>query len=61
MKTITVEVTPDGQVKIEATGFVGNACEKATAALEQALGIPGKRNPKKEFYAQELGSQKQGS
>lgn len=38
MKTILVDISPEGEVKIDAIGFTGNACEKATAALLAALG-----------------------
>lgn len=51
MKTITVQIDPQGQVKIEATGFVGNACEKATAEIEKALGLPSAKKKKPEYYA----------
>lgn len=51
MKTITVEVKEDGSVKIEAAGFTGSACEKATEAIEKALGTPsGPRTKKPEYY-----------
>lgn len=50
MKQIIVEVKETGEVRIEATGFTGSACEKATAEIERALGIPGKRNKKPEYY-----------
>jgi len=51
MKTITVEIKEDGQVRIEAAGFTGSACEKATEAIEKALGVPsGNRNKKPEYY-----------
>jgi hypothetical protein len=48
---IEIECREDGSVKIEALGFEGNACEKATAAIEKALG--GKetgRAKKPEFF-----------
>jgi hypothetical protein len=50
MKQIIVEVTEDGTVKIEAMGFTGAACEKATAEIEKALGVPGKRTKKPEYF-----------
>ena len=37
-KSIEVIVQPDGSLKIDAVGFQGADCEKATAFLEQALG-----------------------
>ena len=50
MKNVIVLVDKDGGVTIDAVGFAGGACEKATAALEAAMGTPGKRDKKKEFY-----------
>ena len=38
-RTIEIIVQPDGQIAIEAMGFAGPDCEKATAFLEQALGV----------------------
>ncbi len=60
MKTITVTVDPEGIVAIEASGFRGNSCEKATAALEAAMGLPGKRKHKPEFSQSEAATQKVG-
>ena len=37
-KTIEVVIGPDGSLKIEALGFKGADCERATAFLEKALG-----------------------
>lgn len=51
MKTITVEITPEGDVQIDAIGFKGNACEAATRAIEDALGVPAKRKKKPEYLA----------
>jgi hypothetical protein len=58
-----VIVTPEGRLKIEAMGFSGPDCEKATAFLEQALGEPGTRHKKIEYYGQARShaSQKVGS
>lgn len=50
MKTIQVLVSPQGEVQIEATGFKGNACEQATADIEKALGVTGKKIKKPEYY-----------
>lgn len=61
MKQIIVVVSQDGNVKIEASGYSGASCEKATKALEEAMGIPGKRAKKDEFYAVEVGQQKVGN
>lgn len=58
MKSLEVIVSPDGEVTISAVGFKGNACEKATKALEQAMGIAGKKKFKPEYFAQEGVTQK---
>ncbi len=52
MKSIEVLITPTGEVKIDAFGFKGIDCEKATAFLEQALGIQQIRVRKPEFHQQ---------
>jgi len=49
-RVIEVMVGPAGELKIEAVGFVGADCEKATAFLEQALGIAKARQKKSEFH-----------
>ena len=35
---ITVEISPEGEVKVQTTGFAGASCKQATKALEAALG-----------------------
>lgn len=60
MKQIKVTVNEDGSLEIEAVGYKGNACEKATAALEKALGVAGKRTKKPEYYQANEQSQKAG-
>ena len=37
-RSIEVIVMPDGQMIIDAVGFKGAACDKATRFLEEALG-----------------------
>jgi hypothetical protein len=51
-KTIEVIVLTDGSLKIDAVGFQGADCAKATKFLELALGrvLTGQRKP--EFYRQ---------
>ena len=51
-KSIEIEFGNDGSVKIEAVGFKGKGCEKATAAFEEALGTVKKRTHKREYTAQ---------
>jgi hypothetical protein len=38
VKTITILISPQGDVKIEAHGFVGGECRLATQKLRSALG-----------------------
>ena len=54
-KSIEIEVSPEGDVKIEAVGFHGKGCEQATEAIEQALGIVGSRKKKPEYNQQSTG------
>ncbi len=49
-KQIIVEVDQDGAVTIEAVGFKGAACEKATAEIEKALGAVANRRKKPEYH-----------
>ena len=53
MKQITIEIGSDGSVKIEGSGFVGKACDKAMAEIERALGVTKKRTNKGDYYRQE--------
>ena len=48
-KQIIVEVAEDGSIKIDAHGFSGASCEKATKFLEDALGTAGGRTRKPEY------------
>ena len=49
-RMITVIVNPAGEIKIDAVGFKGADCEKATAYLEQALGTVNRKVKKPEYY-----------
>ena len=53
-RSIEVIVQPDGQIAIEAMGFAGADCEKATAFLEQALGVTQTRRRKPEYHKRTL-------
>ena len=37
-QNITIDISPAGSIKMEANGFTGNACDKATEQLEIVLG-----------------------
>jgi len=52
-KTIEVVVSPDGGITIDAAGFRGADCEKATAFLEKALGVVNDRTRKPDYYRRE--------
>lgn len=58
-KTIEVVVRPDGSLWIDAVGFQGADCEKATAFLEQALGQAAERKRKPEYLAHASSVQRQ--
>lgn len=61
MKQIKIEVSATGEVTIEAVGFKGQACEKATEAIEKAIGIAGKRTRKPDYYQGNEHAQKVGT
>jgi len=50
MRTIEITVNPDGSVEIDAVGFKGAECEKATKAYEEALGGKVTSTRKPEFF-----------
>lgn len=60
MKTIEVIVHPDGRLKIDALGFQGADCEKASAFLEKALGRTKGKERKPEFHRQAQRQQQVG-
>ena len=49
-KTIEVVIAPDGSIRIEALGFQGSDCERATAFLEKALGVTGRKTKKADYF-----------
>ena len=51
-KTIELIVKPDGSLMIDAVGFHGADCEKATRFLEQALGKTSSKQKKPEYHRQ---------
>ena len=48
-RAIEIIVSPMGDISIDAVGFKGPDCEKATAFLEEALGVVGKKVKKPEY------------
>ena len=51
LRTIEITFTDAATVQIEALGFQGNACEKATADYIKALGTGSHKKKKPEYYA----------
>ena len=49
-KTIEIVVHPSGELHIDAFGLSGTDCEKATAFLEEALGVIGQKQCKPEYH-----------
>ena len=60
-KTIEVVVNTDGGIRIDAVGFKGADCEKATAFLEKALGTVTGKQKKPEYYRQAQREQRIGA
>ncbi len=59
-RKIHVRITPAGDITVEAAGFHGKGCEAATKAIEEALGKPGTRTRKPEYWRQnQTGSNQQ--
>ena len=50
MKVIEILINPNGQLNINAAGFQGADCEKATAFLERALGEAKQKQRKPDWY-----------
>ena len=43
-------MSPEGDILIDAVGFKGADCEKATRFLEEALGVAGPKQKKPEYH-----------
>jgi len=59
-KTIEVIVGTQGEIKIDAVGFKGADCEKATAFLEKALGTVKGKTKKPEYHRRAQARQRLG-
>lgn len=51
MQQILVDISPEGEVKVQAEGVTGSGCKELTKALEQALGKTVSDQKKPEFFA----------
>lgn len=49
-RTIEIIIGTAGEIRIDAVGFEGPDCEKATQFLETALGTVGQKVRKPEFH-----------
>ena len=49
-RTIEIVIGPAGEIRIDAVGFEGPDCEKATQFLEEALGVFGQKIKKPEYH-----------
>jgi hypothetical protein len=49
-KTIEIIVSSNGEIQIDAVGFKGADCERATRFLEEALGVVSTRAKKPEYH-----------
>ncbi len=57
--TIEVIVSPNGDIQIDAIAFKGADCEKATAFLEEALGVVAQKQKKPEYHQQNVKTNQQ--
>ncbi len=57
--TIEIIVSPTGDLSINTIGFKGADCEKATRALEEALGVVSQRVKKPEYHARTISKTQQ--
>jgi Protein of unknown function (DUF2997) len=60
MKSIEVIIKPGGGILIDAVGFQGADCEKATAFLEKALGQVSEKRKKPAYRQRALTRQQVG-
>ena len=58
-KTIEIIIGTTGEIQIDAVGFKGADCEKATKFLEEALGVVGKKVKKPEYHERSTTSNQQ--
>ena len=58
-RAIEIIVSPMGDISIDAVGFKGPDCERATRFLEEALGVVGKKVKKPEYHQRSTRSNQQ--
>ena len=62
-RTIEIVIGTSGEIQIDAVGFKGPDCDKATKFLEEALGVVGQKTKKPEYHqhSKKITQQKLGS
>jgi Protein of unknown function (DUF2997) len=58
-RSIEVVIQSTGEIAIDAIGFKGADCEKATKYLEEALGVAGTKRKKPECHQSRKTNQQQ--
>jgi hypothetical protein len=58
-RSVEITITLEGELDIEAVGFHGIDCERATAFLEEALGKLADRHRKPEYFRRAVTRQEQ--
>ena len=58
---VTIIVSGDGEVTVDAEGFKGAMCEKATKAIEKAFGGKVERTKKSSYYQEAEAGTKQST
>lgn len=53
MRTIEITVSPQGESRVETSGFVGDSCREASKYIEAALGKADSEVFKSEFHQQQ--------
>jgi hypothetical protein len=48
MRRIQVQISPTGEVALETHGFEGSSCRDASRALERALGLMARDQPRED-------------
>jgi Protein of unknown function (DUF2997) len=57
--SIEITIAQTGEIKIDAVGFKGTDCEKATKFLEEALGAVGATVKKPEYHQRQQNKREQ--
>jgi hypothetical protein len=57
--SIEIVIATTGEIKIDAVGFKGTDCEKATKYLEQALGTVSGKVKKPEYHQRQQNKREQ--